>query len=233
MLLHEYSQLPVMQGDRKVDGMISWASIGKRQTFGKPANSVSDCMETHYEVKATDSIFDAIQVIRVRECVLVRSPDNRIVGILTATDVSESFEQVSRPFLFLSYIENHLRALIKPRFSVEELRAAKDPSDTERKVNSVSDMTFGEYIRLLEAPGKWEKIQLLQQPRTKVLLIRSAPVFRESASRIRGERTAAESNGDSPRRHTQGGNNGQPLKVRRQPKAVATARVSQARKRNH
>src|SRR5947207_1706486 len=29
MLLHDYSQLPVISGDRTVKGMVSWRSIGK------------------------------------------------------------------------------------------------------------------------------------------------------------------------------------------------------------
>lgn len=158
MLLHSYSQLPVMQGERSVFGMISWHSIGRRRAFGNHPEFVRDCIEPHYEVKGDESIFDAIRAIQEHECVLVRSADNRISGILTATDISGSFEQLSRPFLLLSYVENHLRALIHPKFSVAELQSAKDPSDTQRQIADVSDMTFGEYIRLLENPGNWDKL---------------------------------------------------------------------------
>jgi len=158
MLLHDFSQLPVMQGDRSVAGLISWHSIGQRRAMGNTPQYVRDCLETHYEVKADDSIFDAIRVIQEHECVLVRSSENRIVGILTATDISGSFEQLSRPFLLLSYVENHLRALIHSKFDVAELQSAKDPSDTDRQINDVSDMTFGEYIRLLENPVNWSKL---------------------------------------------------------------------------
>jgi CBS domain-containing protein len=158
MMLHDFSQLPVMQGDSKVSGMVSWRSIGQRRSLGCDAKYVRDCLETHFEVKAEDSIFDAIRVIQERDCVLVRSKENKIAGILTATDISVSFEQLSRPFLLLSYVENHLRALIAPRFTVDELQSAKDPMDTERKIIDVSAMTFGEYVRLLENPTNWSKL---------------------------------------------------------------------------
>lgn len=158
MLMHDYSQLPVMQGERQVEGMVSWQSIGQRRALGASPQFVRDCIEPHYEVSANDSIFDAIRVIQQHECVLVRSSDNRIVGILTATDISGSFEQLSSPFLLLSYIENHLRAVIHPKFCVDDLQTAKDPSDVDRQINDVSDMTFGEYIRLLENPANWEKL---------------------------------------------------------------------------
>jgi len=158
MLLHDYSQLPVMQGERGVVGMISWQSIGRCRAFGANPLYVRDCLTPHYEVKADDSIFEAIRFIQEFACVLVRSADNRIVGILTATDISGWFEQLSRPFLFLSYVENHLRALIQPRFSVGDLQLAKDPADSSRQITDVSDMNFGEYIPLLESPGNWEKL---------------------------------------------------------------------------
>lgn len=158
MLLHDFSQLPVMQGERSVLGMISWLSIGRTRAVGNSPSFVRECMERPHELRESDSIFDAIDVIRNHQSVLVRSSDNKVVGILTATDISASFEQLSRPFLLLSYVENHLRALIQPRFEVADLQAAKDPSDTIRIISDVSDMTFGEYLRLLENPGNWSKL---------------------------------------------------------------------------
>jgi hypothetical protein len=48
--------------------------------------------------------------------------------------------------------------LIQPRFSVGDLQLAKDPADSSRQLAEVSDMNFGEYIRLLENPANWEKL---------------------------------------------------------------------------
>lgn len=158
MMLHDFSQLPVMQGETKVSGMISWRSIGQRRVLGNNPQFVRECLEPHFEVKGEDSIFDAIRVIQEHDCVLVRSSENKIIGILTATDISGSFEQLSRPFLLLSYVENHLRALIQPKFKVEDLQTAKDPADADRQISDVSDMTFGEYLRLLENPENWAKL---------------------------------------------------------------------------
>ena len=160
MLIHDYSQLPVMQSEFTVAGMISWKSIGKQRALGNSCEIIQECMEPHFEVKGDDSIFDAIRVIQAHDCVLVRSRANRIIGILTATDISGSFEQLSRPFLLLSYIENHLRLLIANKFTVEELRIAKDPSDTERIIEDVSDLTFGEYVRFLSNQDNWSKLSI-------------------------------------------------------------------------
>lgn len=35
----------------------------------------------------------------------------------------------------------------------------RDPADAGREVRNVSDLTFGEYIRLLEAPENWDKLR--------------------------------------------------------------------------
>jgi hypothetical protein len=67
------------------------------------------------------------------------------------------FRQLSEPFLLLSEIENLLRLLIEGRFAVDELKSCVDEGDLDRTVSGVADLTFGEYIRLLEKPERWTK----------------------------------------------------------------------------
>jgi len=43
---------------------------------------------------------------------------------------------------------------------LEELAQARTPSDEGRDVGSVSDLTFGEYIRLIENPARWARLGL-------------------------------------------------------------------------
>jgi CBS domain len=159
MLTHDYSQLPVMQNDRDVKGIISWESIGTRLILSG-GTRVREFMERHREVSVNDSLFTAIPQIIQYENVLVRGEMNNITGIITTSDLSTQFQQLSEPFLILSEIENHIRRLIDNKFTAQELTAAKNESDSDRIINSVADLTFGEYIRLLENPCNWEKIHL-------------------------------------------------------------------------
>jgi hypothetical protein len=92
--------------------------------------------------------------------VLVRGSDNKITGIVTASDLSLQFQQVAEPFLLLSEIENHVRSLLSGRFDKEDLAAIRDPSDSARKVDDVSGLTFGEYLRLIENEERWQKLGL-------------------------------------------------------------------------
>ena len=100
-------------------------------------------MDTHQEIRADASIFDAIPVIVQYQYVLVRAIDNRISGIITAADLSLQFQQLAEPFLLLGEIENHVRRLVADRFSNEELANARDAGDPGRSVSGVADLTLG------------------------------------------------------------------------------------------
>jgi CBS domain-containing protein len=159
MLLHDYSQLPVMQGDRQVDGLISWKSIGRsRIANNKACKLVRDCMENVEIIRWDMHLFEAVMVIAEKEVVLVKNNENRIGGLVTTSDISLQFVALSEPFLLVSEIENHLRRLIDGKFSIDQLKAARDPNDAERKIENVANLTFGEYVRLLDKPENWERL---------------------------------------------------------------------------
>jgi hypothetical protein len=117
-------------------------------------------MDDSHEVSTDDSLFGAISLIQRYDCVLVRDSTNRIVGILTPYDISATFGQLAEPFLVLGEIENHIRDLIRGRFTKDELALARDPGDPTRLVGDVTDLTFGEYMRLIENPERWGKLGL-------------------------------------------------------------------------
>lgn len=158
MLMHDYSQLPVTQNLRNVDGMISWRSISVSRMRGGECTSVRECLEKHEEVRDDDSLLTAFRKIVHREAVLVRDETNLITGIVTTADLSIMFREQTEPFLLLSEIENQLRRLINGRFRRTELEGAKDPKDDRRRIDSVTDLTFGECSRLLERPQYWKRL---------------------------------------------------------------------------
>lgn len=160
MLIHDYSQLPVMETEREVKGVLSWISVGSRLALGVKCSAVRECMDRPQIISHDTSLFTAIETIVRNDYVLIRHADNRIGGIVTTADLSLQFRQLAEPFLLLGEIENHIRRLIQGKFSKDELGAVRDPADDEREVGDVSDLTFGEYIRLLEEPNRWEKLNL-------------------------------------------------------------------------
>lgn len=166
MLMHDYSQLPVMIGERDVKGIISWVSIGTRLALDRKKESsgddkVREFMEVDFhEVRSDASLFQVIPTIAQHDYVLVRDANNRITGIVTASDLSLQFQQLTEPFLLLGEIENQIRQIIDDRFSKDEMTSAREPSDAGRVVRTAADLSFGEYLRLLENPARWEKLRL-------------------------------------------------------------------------
>lgn len=161
MLSRDFSQLPVMETERDVKGVISWASIGSRLALGQSCQIVRDCMEPHHEISNDTSLFSAIDSIVAHEYLLVRDSTKKICGIVTTSDLSLQFRQLGEPFLLLGEIENHIRRLIQGKFTIDELAAARDPAENTREIKSVSDLSFGEYIRLLENPARWSNLKVV------------------------------------------------------------------------
>jgi CBS domain-containing protein len=159
MALRGFSQLPVMPGERTVDGLISWRSIGNARMQNKTAcERVRDCLESVEIVNFDMHLFEAVKIIAEKDVVLVRDSENKISGVVTTSDISVQFGALSEPFLLLSEIENHIRRIIDGKFSLEELKAARNPADADRKIENVANLTFGEYIRLLDTPKNWERL---------------------------------------------------------------------------
>lgn len=161
MLHYDYSQLPVMTSERDVKGVISWNSIGARLSTGVTVNFAREAMDPPVEAPDDVSLFAAIPIVVKHDYLLVRGNDKKIAGILTSSDLGLQFQQLAEPFLLLGEIENYVRRVISAAaFSIAELSSARDPSDMTRNVKTVEDMSFGEYIRLLQNETNWKKTRL-------------------------------------------------------------------------
>lgn len=160
MMMHNFSQLPVMQNERQVKGVVSWQSIGKRYALNRSYENVHDCMDTNFVVvTAASSLFSAISSIIEHGYVLVRQENQTISGIVTTSDLSLQFRLLAEPFLLIGEIENYIRRLINGKFTIEQLHSVRNPDD-DRDITSVSNLTFGEYVRLLENPQHWGDLSL-------------------------------------------------------------------------
>ena len=157
MLMKDYSQLPVMKTDRDVEGIVSWQSIGTHRAMGQECGNVRQCME-HPEVVPSDArLFDAIRKVGEHGYVLVQRKDKTIAGIVTAMDVLELLSRLAGPFLFVGEIEEHLRNLVRGKFTLDQLRAA---SGHDQPIEGLTDLTFGGYCRLLENKENWGTLKL-------------------------------------------------------------------------
>ncbi len=118
--------------------------------MGDPPETVTD----------DTSLFKVIDKVVEHECVLVRDKTRKVIGIVTASDLSETFHQLGRPFLLLGEIENLIRGLLENKFTLDQLQAVRVSDDVGRQVKDISDLTFGEYVRLIQDPERWNRIGL-------------------------------------------------------------------------
>jgi CBS domain-containing protein len=167
MLLRDFSQLPVMQNERTVNGVVSWKTIGRRLVLKGPCDTVRECMDENVTLVRDDQpLFDVLDTIIQHDFVLVTDGQRRVSGIVTMSDVGEEFRDISEPYLLLGAIENQIRRLIAGKFSLETLRAVRSPDDTGRKIDGLFDLTFAEYASLLGKEENWKKLNLPVDRRT-------------------------------------------------------------------
>ena len=156
MLIHDFSQLPVMVNKRDVKGVVSWRSIGTAFALGRLGDEVRHGMEKHREIAINAPLLDAITDIWEHGYVLVRDIDRTISGIVTASDLARQFAQLAQPFLVIGEIELHLRNLVS-NFTLAEMKEASDDPD---RIEGSWDLNFGAYCRLLENRDRWGKLGL-------------------------------------------------------------------------
>jgi len=160
MMNRDFSQIPVMTTEREVKGVISWKSIGSRLALKRPCTSVRECMEKPEIASADESLFTAIDKVAAHDYVLVQGNDKIITGIVTASDFNDQFRRLAEPFLLVGEVENGVRRILHGKFSSKELQDAKAPGDDERTIGGVSDLTFGEEIRLIDSDKGWKRLGL-------------------------------------------------------------------------
>jgi predicted transcriptional regulator len=164
MMQNDTAYLAVMSGDRTVDGILSWRTIGKAGAAKRAANTVEHYLATVRIVEIDTPLFDAVRDIVEAEVVLVRAKDRTICGLVSAQDIATQFVTLSEPFLFLEQIENHLRAILeKARLPSSAVKELVNPADADRieKVNGIDDLSFGETARAFGREEIWNKLHLL------------------------------------------------------------------------
>ncbi len=154
MVLHAFSQLPVVTGKNSIKGSVTWEGILKCMLQGAP-RTIQSCMEPPRVHEATAPLLAVLPEIVREGFILVKN--GPLVCVVTAADVAAQFHESTEAFLLIAEIEQHLRGLIGKAFSIEELKAIRDPNDSDRAVDGVDDLSFGEYVRLLQRPDAWLK----------------------------------------------------------------------------
>lgn len=158
MQMNKYSQLPVINNLRNIIGAITWESIGTAIANGVKGETVNDYMQKAITILSLDTpLLDAIDDILANDFAIVTDGIKQMCGIVTTADISEQYIRWTKPFVLLEQIENHIRMLMEGKFLLEDIQKI---CQDDRPVNNIDDLTFGEYLRLIENPDYWSKLGL-------------------------------------------------------------------------
>jgi CBS domain-containing protein len=183
MVMRNFSQIPVLSpSGRELYGTITWkalAAFPRSHMVSTAEQAMIRAYHANYTARSSDSLLTHIATIISNEYIYIQSPSNEFVGILTATDLASSFLETAGPFIKLGEIEQRIRILID-RLPLSEIQAARLSLETTREVRGAADLTFGEYIRILQSPDNWERIGL---PFDRVTVVKNL----EEVGRIRND----------------------------------------------
>ncbi|MFI7870030.1 CBS domain-containing protein [Streptomyces salinarius] len=172
-----FSQIPVTTGMAQVHGVVTWGSVAKMYEAGKEA-TLDNAMEKD-SLPVFDSrqeFFAVLPSIREHGYLLVRGDDGCFSGIVTAADVTDRFEGAARPFFIVGEIESLLRRCLGAALDTEAIKAVQTNKKPEQRTGQVSDLMFGDYLRLLDgdqtkqsfaerADRNWEALKWPNMPR--------------------------------------------------------------------
>lgn len=163
MLPKQFSQLPIVDGDRQLIGVVSEHSIVRAfNAHKKPYDTVAklrviDCLDLDKNTTLSpgDDIFDAMERLETASYVIVVDPPRVPVGIVTSYDTGKIFRALGEVLDRASDMEMLLReSITRATFwsnkTVEDAlrNAGSDQKGMER-------LTFGDLINIIENGKNW------------------------------------------------------------------------------
>ncbi|MFF0780894.1 CBS domain-containing protein [Streptomyces sp. NPDC003720] len=155
MVLHDFSQLPILAGPHNLRGSVSWKSIA-RARHADPDAHLSQAIVDARDVRYDHDLIDVLPTLVEHDFVLVRDQHNAIAGIVTAADVAHAYGELAGHFLLIGEMDRRLRQVIAGAFTLSEVTGLCDPAG--ERIGSFGDMTVGDYQRILENPGLWTQL---------------------------------------------------------------------------
>jgi predicted transcriptional regulator len=165
MAINDFSQLPVLDGERNLKGYVSWRTIFRAEVR-KPNITLKNATEPPPRVVYnTEELLDHVATIYDEGFVFVRARDGRHCGIVTAADLARHFQGLTTPYFQIGQIEARLRQCISRAFPIAEIRVILDKPDLE----SVNKMLVSEYMTVLGESARWDRMHWANVPRKQFL----------------------------------------------------------------
>ncbi|MFE9252382.1 CBS domain-containing protein [Streptomyces sp. NPDC007088] len=156
MRLNGYSQLPVLNGTRSLQGAVTWESMALARYTDAGAPFARAVVRAH-AVSYADHLIDVLPHLEQFGFVLVKNQTNEIAGIVTIADVAVEYGATARPFLLIGDLDRQLRRIISEGLDLADVIALCD-ADGRRGLTSFGHLSFGDYQRVLSNQEQWDKL---------------------------------------------------------------------------
>jgi CBS domain-containing protein len=191
MIEHDFSQLPVVDEDFKLRGLISSDSALRATSYFKCELQklyVSHAMFTPKICRSDDDIAELLSLLGESNTVLVVGKENRLVGILTGYDTTEYYRKQAEDIMLAEEIELLVRDYIRAAHTNEDELAKYviESFPDKNKNKKFEDLALGQYIKLLEK--KWEKYEDISKLRWDLIfnLLDAVRKIRNSIAHFKG-----------------------------------------------
>lgn len=157
---NNYSQLPIIEGKSTLRGVVTWRSVARMYEQGSPTTlaNASEAPSDWAVAQETQDFFALLPMISEYGYALIRRNDGTIGGIVTAADITERFAGTARPFFLVGEIELRLRKCLGASIGSDAIRAVQPKN---RQTGQISDLQFGDYVKLIDGGQTSEKLRLL------------------------------------------------------------------------
>ena len=179
MRLNDFSQLAVMTSPHSLRGSVTWRSIAKALAHESGA-ILADAIEPARERSFDHDLIDVLVTLYDHEFVFVRNAENKISGIVTATDVVKLYGETATPFFILGEIDHLLRGFVSDEWTIEQVIDVCDP-ENGRAIESHDDLSFGDYQRMLEHA---DRFAVLGWPLDRRTFVKALNEVREIRNRV-------------------------------------------------
>lgn len=178
MVEYGYAQLPVVNADGQLRGMVYQTAILNLYYFTKGdapllTMNVSHVLERAAELAADDTLFRAVEALTspgIAAAVTVR--DGVPVGILTGKDMTHFFRTLFEGIILVERVELTLREHVQRAYPDEDaLNAAaiaafgRDPENPHYAIRNPHKLSFGDRLLMIADDDNWPRFEPVLGPR--------------------------------------------------------------------
>lgn len=176
MVANDFSQLPVVEEDGTLVGLISDNSIVSTYFHIGATVSLLDipvvnCITSPTTISLERDIFEALDLLKSVYAVVVME-GRKPVGILTNYDTTNFFRDISEGLILVEDIEVSLRQYIEAVYPTEQKMQAAllrtfraDKSDPARPSRDFSELSLYNTLQFITSEGNWGEFEPFFQPK--------------------------------------------------------------------